>query len=174
MANSKSNYPTTALDNMNGQEFVGQTISCLMDLKKLGKPKDDAELEKRIDQYFQFCSDRNFRCGIETLCMSLSITRTTLFSWCRGQGCSERRQELALMAKQTIVGFIEAVTLAGKLNPASSCFMLKNWANYQDSVQIETTQKPVGTYLLPAEIARERLITDSNFSFPEERLTEEI
>ena len=44
-------------------------------------------------------------------------------------------------AKQFIIGFLEQLSMTGKINPANSIFYLKNWAGYSDTV----TMEPIST-----------------------------
>lgn len=132
----KSNYPQLAIDNME-PTAVRQIVNSLQELHQMGKPETDFEVEDRINQYFKFCENSSVRPGIESLCLSLHITRTTLFNWANGKGCSDVRQELAQSAKAFISAFLEQATLQGKLNPASSCFLFKNWCNYKDTISLE-------------------------------------
>ena len=155
MANSKSNYPAAQLNDLE-PDFVAETIENLRQLNDLGKPKPDTELTERIDRYFQFCQNTGNRPGIESLCMALSITRTTLFNWNNGINCTPERQEIIIKAKAFIASFMEQAILRGKLNPASGIFLMKNWLNYKDSYSFEeatetkTENKPTRT---AAEIA---------------------
>ena len=155
MSNKNSNYPTNQLNKLPAGTCA-DTISCLRDLADKGKPETEEELKQRIDDYFQFCVERDVRCGIESLCLSLSITRTTLFNWCNGRGCSREWQEICQNAKQFILTFLEQVSMSGKLNPATSIFLLKNVGGYKDSVSFEDMvpgQTPLRA-MSPIEIAR--------------------
>ena len=131
------NYPTQQIADISG-EFVGITVSCLRDLQKLGIPKTDEELRERIDSYFEFCADRQFRPGIESLCLSLGTSRQNFWIWCNGGGNkSALWQQNCLRAKQTIVAFLESCGLNGKINPATLIFALKNWGGYSDNAPLE-------------------------------------
>jgi len=138
MAN-KSNYPTTAVSELNGEDFTGSTIGSLMELSSQGVPETVSELEQRIEDYFSFCQDHNLRPGIETLSLALSVNRSTFWRWC----CGERRvndnrwTEVCMKARQVIISFLECASMSGKLNPATSIFLLKNWASYSDTSPIE-------------------------------------
>ena len=90
----KNNYPNVALSDL-PEDFVGETVRSLKELNALGKPQTDAEVQERIDQYFKFCENSGCRPGIESLCLSLHISRTTLFNWVRGYGCSPERKQIA-------------------------------------------------------------------------------
>lgn len=93
MANSKSNYPSEQVNDLD-PDFVAETVKSLRELNDLGKPETDEEVKARIDQYFEFCQDTGNRPGIESLCLALHISRTTLFNWASGTGCSTERQEI--------------------------------------------------------------------------------
>lgn len=142
MANKNSNYPNNALNGLDGKEITGVTVNNLLELADKGKPKTAEELEQRIDDYMRFCCERNLRPGVESLCLSLSISRMCFWNWCNGSGLTnkndaDRWQEACLRARQIILSFIEAVSLSGRLNPACMCFLLKNWGGYQDNLQYE-------------------------------------
>ena len=140
----KSNVYSNQLKEMEGSEFVGVTVRSLIELSKLGIPKSDQELEQRITEYFQHCIQNNSRPGIESLCLSLSTTRQNFWKWCGGDGGkSPEWQHQCLLARQVIIAFLESAGMNGKLNPATSIFLLKNWANYSDSSipVIEQTEK---------------------------------
>ncbi|WP_289772451.1 hypothetical protein [Bacteroides acidifaciens] len=71
------------------------------------------------------------------LCMALHISRTTLFNWNNGTGCSEMCQELIQSTKAFIGAFIEQAMLGGKISPPSGIFLMKNWLSYKDAISIE-------------------------------------
>ena len=132
----KNNYPTASLNGM-APTAVTELVTSLKQLHDEGRPETDKDLEKRINDYFSFCEQSAIRPGIESLCLALHISRTTLFRWSKGEDCSERRQELVLSAKAFISAFIEQAMLSGKINPASGIFLMKNWLNYKDTVSLE-------------------------------------
>ena len=128
--------PAQQLDALEKPE-VAEIIHNVMKFQRFDPVKTDDEVEQRMTEYFQICEANTIRPGIETLCLYLGITRVTLFNWCHGIRQSKRRQQLALAAKQTVLSYIESATLSGRLNPASSCFLLKNWGNYKDQLTVE-------------------------------------
>ena len=130
--------PQAAADNL-PKQFVGETITNLKQLYDRGKPKDDAELENRIDEFFAFCQKSAMRPGIESLCLSLSISRNTLWHWRRGEGCGPERQAIIEKATMFIAAFLEQANLTGHLNPATGIFLSKNWLGYKDSVNLEAS-----------------------------------
>lgn len=137
----KSNYPQSQLDEIEPTK-TQEIVTSLKQLHDLGRPETDEEVKNRIDQYFQFCEHSSLRPGVESLCLSLHIVRQTLNNWANGQGCSEERQRIAQTARGFLAAYLEQVTMQGKLNPASSCFMFKNWFNYHDNAIMETPQEP--------------------------------
>lgn len=151
----KSNYPAASIGSIS-PVTVTELITSLKQLHEQGRPETDEELEKRINEYFMFCEQTGIRPGIESLCMALHISRTTLFRWSKGEDCGARRQELILSAKSFISAFIEQAMLSGKINPASGIFLMKNWLNYKDTVSLEEmvvddggSRKALGVEQLP-------------------------
>lgn len=134
----KNNYPSTIIDEIEPQA-VQQLVSSLKELHDMGRPKTDQEVEQRIDDYFSFCERSSIRPGIESLCLALHISRTTLYRWSNGEDCSLYRQELAQSAKSMIGAFLEQAMLGGKISPPSGIFLLKNWLSYKDAISIEET-----------------------------------
>lgn len=148
MANK--NYPAAVIDTVPSED-VQRLVTSLKELHDKGKPENDDELEHRINDFFEFCQTSSIRPGIESLCCALSISRTTLFNWSRGDGCTKRRQELIESAKSVISAFIEQVLMSGKISPPSGIFLMKNWLNYKDTVSLEeNTPKDDGRRVLSA------------------------
>ena len=132
----KNNYPGQQLSVL-PDDFVQETVKSLKELNEMGKPETDAEVQGRVDQYFQFCEDSGCRPGIESLCLALHISRTTLFNWVHGLGCSQERQDIAERAKSFIGAFLEQSVLRGKISPPSGIFIMKNWLGYRDTISFE-------------------------------------
>lgn len=135
LANKNSNFPSNQLNNL--PEGVAATIvASLRELSDKGRPQTEQELKSRIDEYFTFCGENDFRPGIESLVLSLSTTRQTFWNWCNGDKGQEW-QDICIQAKQFCLTFLEQLNLQGKLNPASAIFYLKNWASYKDTVSFD-------------------------------------
>lgn len=133
---AKNHYPQGQLDDLE-PTTVQEIVSSLKQLHGKGKPKTDEEIKQRIDEYFSFCQQSSVRPGIESLCMALHISRTTLFNWNNGTNCSAKCQEYVQSAKAFIGAFIEQAMLGGKISPPSGIFLMKNWLSYKDTVSIE-------------------------------------
>lgn len=152
---AKNNYPQAALDDIE-PGAVQELVTSLKELHDKGRPQTDAEVEERINEYFEFCSRSSVRPGIESLCLSLHISRTTLFRWANGEDCSEYRQELIQTAKGFVNAYIEQAMLSGKISPPSGIFLMKNWLNYKDAISIEenTPLEKVKGALTAAELPK--------------------
>lgn len=135
----QNNFPTGKLDELPA-EFAHETVGSLRELYEQGKPETDEEVEKRINDFFEFCENSSIRPGVESLSMALSVSRTTIWNWEKGIGCSSRRQELIMKAKSFITAYIEQSLLSSRIFPATGIFLLKNWANYRDSVSVEPVE----------------------------------
>ena len=133
---ARSNYPQAGLEEIE-PAAVQQIVTSLKELHDMGRPQTDEETKDRIDEYFSFCERSSIRPGIESLCMALHISRTTLFRWNNGEDCSEYKQELIQSAKSFIGAFLEQAMLGGKISPPSGIFLMKNWLNYKDNYSIE-------------------------------------
>ena len=137
---AKSNFPTNGLNEISA-EFAHETIKSLNDLYNLGRPENDDDVEQRIDDYFKFCEQSSLRPGIESLGLALSVSRAAIWNWEHGIDCSARRQQLIVKAKRFITAYLEQAMLSNKIYPGSAIFMLKNWAGYKDSVEVEPVQR---------------------------------
>lgn len=113
-------------------------IADLLQLHNLGKPKNDDEVEERLEQYFELCRNSSLRPGIESMAAALCIDRTTLWRWSEHQGCSQRCTEAIRNAKLMIHSFIEQSMLQGLINPVVGIFLSKNWMGYRDVSSHET------------------------------------
>lgn len=150
MSNSKSNFPSSQVNDL-GPDVITETVTNLLELNYLGKPETDTEVKNRVDQYFQFCQATGTRPGIESLCLALHISRTTLFNWSSGIGCSAERQEIIEKAKTFIAAFLEQIVLRGRISPPSGIFLMKAWLGYRDTVSFEDINKNISVLNEPRE-----------------------
>lgn len=163
MAKNSQNWPAQKVNNLTPSENQEVAI-CLYDMPKGEKPRNINELRARLANYFDFCRETGFRCGIETLCLSLGITRQTLLNWCRGEGCSQEWQDQCLLAKQYIYSFLEQASLTGKINPVLAVWYGKNWCGYKDAISLEeNTPVVVHRSKTLEDIQRERIEREQNY-----------
>lgn len=145
-----SNFPSAQSETLNGKEFTGNVIGSLMELSAKGTPATVEELEQRINEYFSYCQEKNLRPGIETMCLALSVNRSTFWRWCNGERrvSDSRWTEICLRARQVVISFLECASLSGKLNPPTAIFLMKNWGGYSDNADIASTaNQQVADYL---------------------------
>lgn len=165
----KQQFPQQQVDDLE-PDFVAEVVESLRELNEMGKPETDEELERRIDEYFQFCQRTGNRPGIESLCFSLHISRTTLFNWNAGRGCSEHRMELINRAKSFVACFLEQAMTRGKISPPSGIFLMKNWLNYKDTVSFENAVD-LANPASQQQLTREEIVARfAAFKKPTERL----
>ena len=133
MANSKA-----FLDAVNQipSDFTKETVSNLLAIRHDERPESDAQCLERINQYFKYCSEHSMRPGIESLALSLGVSRISVFNWSKGKGCSPERQQMILAAVQLITSNLEQAFMSGKINPISGIFLLKNWCGYEDKTSL--------------------------------------
>ena len=161
----RNGYPQGSLEDIE-PEAVQQLVICLRELYDKGKPGTDAEVESRVNEYFAFCQNSSVRPGIESLCMALHISRTTLFNWARGIGCSQERKEIIEGARSFIGAYIEQAVLSGKISPPSGIFIMKNWLSYKDTISFEETmpREEARTALTAADLPKLGLLSGVGMS----------
>lgn len=152
----KNNYPQGELADVE-PEKMQEIVASLRELHDRGKPETDEEVRQRIDDFFLLCQTSSLRPGIESLCLALSIGRTTFFNWSRGEYCSKQRQEYILSAKAFINACLEQMILTGKISPPSGIFIAKNWMGYKDTISIEENTLKTDTSKQQLLISREEL-----------------
>ena len=151
--NPNSNFPNAQQPAIKPEE-MGSMVFAMEELRELPEinTNDQDELEKRITFFFEWCIEKQLRPGIELLALCVGTTRQTLWNWQQAGG---RKGEIVGRAKQVIASLLEQWSLCGKLNPATSCFMLKNHFGYKDEYDI--TAIPAAT--VQAELpTREEII----------------
>lgn len=117
-------YPITSaaeIDPNVSQEI--QTV--LQELYQKPKVKTNDELQARITEYFNICRRTKIRPGFSTLALSLGVSRSTFWRWCKGDGCDRERQEIAEQAREFIEAYLEAAFMSGSINPIPGVFLLK-------------------------------------------------
>lgn len=131
-----SGLAPTSIDTI--EPSKAKIVICdLLQLHEMGKCNSDAEVEQRLQDYFELCRNTSLRPGVESMSAALHIDRATLWRWEQGQGCSPRRTEAIRSAKSMIASYVEQASLQGLLNPVTAIFLSKNWLGYKDQVQYE-------------------------------------
>lgn len=152
MSNKNSNWPTNIQPDIT-PETMTQQIRVMETMRELPKINfsDPVEIEGRIKQFFNLCSENNLRPTVELMALSIGVSRTALWKW-EQEGST--RGEIIRGAKQVLAALMEQWGVSGKINPATMCFLLKNHHGYSDTYQIE----PVQTNKLDSLPTREEIV----------------
>lgn len=156
------NYPSKQPDLV-APDVISEITENLIDLRNQPRPRTNAEIKQRIDWYFEFCRQRGMRPGIESLALALGISRATLYNWSQGSGCDSERQEIIQNAKMMLAAMLENLSMSGKLNPATSIFLYKNWLGYRDNISFENISDTNRERQLISR-NNETLVIDAEFS----------
>ena len=139
----KSNFPNVQ-EVKTAPGEMGKMVSRALSISEIGKtgtPKTPDEWRERITQYFTYCINNDMRPGVENMALACGCSRQNL--WQHQKSGAEVGQIID-RAKQTIAALMETWSLEGKLNPATSCFLLKNHFGYSDTHTFEVEpQKPL-------------------------------
>lgn len=153
---------------LSSNEKVGIVTDSLLSLHNRGACEDDAEVQRRVDDYFTLCRNGQIRPGIESLACALCVSRITIWNWAQGYGCSKERQTIIQNARQMIHAVLEEMAISGLLNPATGIFLMKNWMGYRDAVEVETTPQSA------VERTSEQIMANYNQNFLEEGSNEDF
>ena len=133
---------------------MGEMVSRALNISEIGKtgtPKTPDEWRERISEYFTYCINNDMRPGVENMALACGCSRQNLWQY---QKSGSEVGQIIDRAKQTIVALIETWSLEGRLNPATSCFLLKNHFGYSDTHTFEVEPKnPLGAPKTMEEIA---------------------
>lgn len=117
---------------------------------------DPKQVENRIGEYFQYCTENDRKPQIVGMCNWLGITRDTLNTWRNGEYRTGTHSDIIKKAVSVIEEMWADYMQAGKLNPATGIFLAKNWYGYKDVADVVVTpNNPMQD--LNAEDARKRL-----------------
>ena len=101
------------------------------------KYKDEKELEKLINEYFEDCDAKEKPYTMSGLAYSMNIDRTTLINY----GKKEKFSTLIKNAKDRVQKQMEENALMGKYNATFTIFSLKNNYGWKDKQEIKTTNE---------------------------------
>ena len=101
------------------------------------KYKDEKELEKLINEYFEDCDAKEKPYTMSGLAYSMNIDRTTLINY----GKKEKFSTLIKNAKDRVQKQMEENALMGKYNATFTIFSLKNNYGWKDQQEIKTTNE---------------------------------
>lgn len=136
------------------------------------KPELYETLEKRLTEYFSFCEEIGITPAIESCALCVGVSRTTLFRWRQGKGCSPAWQQAIDRVYQTILASVETDGIAGKILPVTAIWLQKQYG-YKDTLSLEEqanqgSRYEERAYKLPSDIIRELLPE------PKETITDDL
>lgn len=114
------------------------------------KYKNENELKKAIDNYFEKCDENKKPYTMSGLALSLGIDRTTLIRY----GDRESFATLIKEAKQKVECQLEENALMGKANSTFTIFNLKNNYGWQDKSELEVKKNPIEDLTPLAELLK--------------------
>ena len=100
------------------------------------KPKNAAELEKRIAEYFQFCQDLDIVPSIEMLSAAIGTSRQSFFRWCNGQYTTADWQNICIRARQAVYASIETAGMEQEIPMPLAIFQMKSFG-WSDSKPLD-------------------------------------
>ena len=147
----KLNYPPQQQPDIEPGQ-LSLMVADMAELRKLSPVQTDAEIEARLDFFFDWCARKQMRPTVGLMCLCLGYSRQTLWNWQQRGG---KRGELIDRAKQILEALTENWLLTGKTNPVSGIFILKAQFGFKDVINIETSAPTAPTaHMTPEEIAR--------------------
>lgn len=106
---------------------------------------DAKQVEKRIQEYFLHCIDRDRKPNVVGMANWLGISRDTLNTWVRGEYRAETHSDLLKKAMTILEELYVDYMMNGKVNPGSGCFIGKNHFGYKDVQEnVLTVHNPLG------------------------------
>ena len=132
--NPNSNFPNAQQPTLKPEE-MGTMVTVMEELRELPKinTNDPEAIEERVTYFFEWCTEKQLRPGVELLALCLGTSRQSLWKWEQAGG---KKGEIVERAKQVIAALIEQWSICGKINPATSCFLLKNHFGYKDQYDV--------------------------------------
>lgn len=145
----KRNYPAFDGNENLKKGDNAKYLQNAMEIYNLPKidTKDVAQVEERIDWYFEHCIDRDRKPSVQGLSNALGISRKTFYRWSTGESRQETHCPTIEKANGVLAELWEDYMLNGKINPASGIFIGKNHFGYVDNVEI--TVEPKQTVIEP-------------------------
>lgn len=100
---------------------------------------DPAQVQKRIDEYFQFCIDNDRRPQIVGLCNWLGISRQAMNEWKNGDVRKSTHGDMIKKVYSVMEEMWTDYMQYGRISPPTAIFLAKNWFNYKDVADIVVT-----------------------------------
>lgn len=121
--------------------FIRKLLNSSMQWYKQPPCKNDDEVAERLDEYFQTCFDLGELPTIESMCLSLGISRQILRSWENGYNISKARSEMIAKAKEMIAQIDAQLVAYGKMPQVTYIFRAKNYYGMTDKTDLQVTTR---------------------------------
>lgn len=127
-------------------------LSDVRDLMKFPKidTSDPDQVSKRVDEYLDFCMERDAMPTLAGAAIAIGVSRETLWIWETGKYRTSGHLNAVKKIRVAIEDSMTRMLMEGKMNPAAAIFMLKNWYGYKDNVDINVTPNTNLAEQLPA------------------------
>ena len=100
---------------------------------------DPAQVEERIDWYFNHCVDSDMKPTVKGFCNAIGVHRDTIHTWRTGEFRAGTHQAIICKAYDLLEEMWENYMLNGKINPVSGIFLGKNNFGYADKQEYVLT-----------------------------------
>ena len=98
--------------------------------------KTDEECAERLNEYFQRLSETGEIPTVEKMCLALGTTRTTVWEWENGRGCSSARSNMIKKSKEILAALDAELVSRGKIPQVTYIFRAKNFFQMSDSATL--------------------------------------
>lgn len=136
MPRAKSNSEYLQMVGDVYDENVTGIMRVLNNVRKRSATHTDADVEKRISEYFQACMDSAVLPDLASLALSLGVSKSTMEGWARGYNCSDERREIVQRAYTTIEAAQIQATSKGMFNPILFMFLAKSKYGYREDGRV--------------------------------------
>ena len=150
------------------REMVSKLLKEAIVAYKMPKPKDDAELEKRIEDYFVYCGEQGVIPTVEEICMYIGYSKEWVYKTRTGSrpGYSPRTKDILNRMLEVMAVMDAKLAMTGKIRDAVYIFRSKNFHGMKDQQEVV-----VGTNLSnDVEVSKDEL---ENFFMLEQTFPED-
>lgn len=106
---------------------------------------DAEQVKERVYAYMEHCAEEGTIPTKSGAAAWLGIDRSTLNSWKRGEYRQNTHYEFARRLDQVLESMLVELLVSNKIFPASGMFLLKNYNDFRDQIDIApATAQPLG------------------------------
>lgn len=95
---------------------------------------DVAQLQKRIEEYFVWCVEKNEKPSVPGLALAIGVHRTTLWRWSKDE--NDPRNKTISKAYALLEMLATAYLQDGKINPVAGAYILNNGFGYSNAQEL--------------------------------------